>query len=453
MSRVRPSSGATSARLSATPSIVARWPTHWPASGSAGLGQKAQELGALRSGQGSDRLLEHVLEHVRSRGPYLLTIAGEPVVHNPAGAGLPPEQTAVDHAFGQLTHCLVSLKRQLRQSVQGGVGFDGQMTQDVPLHKRQAHRDESPITLPVMPPLQPLHGQTDVLQRSRHETTISGTLLDYGTLYKVLGMTTFEGPIFSAQRTSTVDVGRVPITATRIGAGQPVLLLHGGGGPMTVLPWAAGFAAAQSAEVIVPVHPGFNGTPRPETLHTPRDLAELYLRMLDALELEEVTVVGNSIGGWIAAEIAALGSSRISRVVLVDAVGLVVPGHPYPDFFSLTPAEVAARSYHDPERFGVDPSKLPPQVQAAMAGNRATLAVYGGDMADPSLASRLPSVDVQVLVVWGAADRIADPEIGADYAQRIPGARLEIISDAGHLPQIETPTRLTELVASFTDLQ
>jgi len=278
-------------------------------------------------------------------------------------------------------------------------------------------------------------------------------LLNYGSLYKVPDMMKANNPTTPEQRAITVDVGGVPITAVRVGAGQSVLVLHGGGGPMTVLPRAAAFAAARNAEVIVPVHPGFNGTSRPETLHTPRGLAELYLRMLDALDLEGVTVVGNSIGGWIAAEIAALGSSRVSGVVLVDAVGLVVPGHPYPDFFSLTPAEVAARSYHDPERFGVDPSKLPPEIQAAMAGNRATLAVYGGDMADPTLANRLPSINVRVLVVWGAADRIADPEVGAAYAERIPGARLEIISDAGHLPQIETPTRLTELVRSFTELR
>jgi len=147
---------------------------------------------------------------------------------------------------------------------------------------------------------------------------------------------------------------------TRVGAGRPVLILHGGGGPLTVLPWGTGFAAARNAEVIVVVHPGFDGTPRPESLRTPHGLAELYVRMLDTLELEGVTVVGNSIGGWIAAEIAALGSSRVSGVVLVDAVGLAVSGHPYPDFFSLTSTEVAARSYHDPERFGVDPSKLRP---------------------------------------------------------------------------------------------
>jgi pimeloyl-ACP methyl ester carboxylesterase len=254
------------------------------------------------------------------------------------------------------------------------------------------------------------------------------------------------------QRTTTIDVGGIPITSTRVGSGRPVLLLHGGGGPMTVLPWAAGFAAARHAEVIVPVHPGFNGTPRPESLRTPRGLAELYVQLLDALGLEEVTVVGNSIGGWIAAEIAALGSSRVSGVVIVDAVGLVVPGHPYIDFYSLTPAEVASRSYHDPERFGVDPSKLPTEIQAAMAGNRATLGVYGGNMADPTLASRLPGVDVPVLVVWGAADRIGDPEVGEAYAELIPGAHLEVIGDAGHLPQIETPSRLTDLVGSFAHL-
>jgi len=222
---------------------------------------------------------------------------------------------------------------------------------------------------------------------------------------------------------------------------------------MTVLPWGADVSAALDAEVIVPVHPGFNGTPRPEELRTPRGLAELYVQLLDTLGLAGVTVVGNSIGGWIAAEIGALRSSRVSRVVIVDAVGLVVPDHPYADFFSLTPAEVAARSYHDPDRFSVDPSKLPPEVRAAMVGNRAAIGVYGADMSDPTLASRLPSIDLPVLVVWGAADRIGDPEVGKAYAELIPDARLEVISEAGHLPQIEAPSLLTELVGSFADFR
>ena len=74
-------------------------------------------------------------------------------------------------------------------------------------------------------------------------------------------------------------------------------------------------------------------------------------------------------------------------------------------------------------------------------------------MTDAALASRLPGVDVRVLVVWGAADRIGDPEVGAAYAELVPGARLEVIADAGHLPQIETPARLTELVGSFAGLR
>ncbi|MDQ1561809.1 MAG: hypothetical protein QOE85_1150 [Actinomycetota bacterium] len=423
------------------------------ASGAAGLREEAQELGALRGSKGADRLVEHVVEHAGARGPGLLAVVGEPVQHDPAGAGFTPEKTAVDHPLRKLAHRLVGLERELREPVQRRIGFEREVAKHVPLHERQADWCESSVALPVMPPLQPLHGETNVLERSRHVSTISGTLLYYGPLYKVPDMTNANTLTTPEQRTTTVDVGGVPITATRAGTGRPVLLLHGGGGPMTVLPWGVGFAAARNAEVIVPVHPGFNGTPRPESLRTPHDLAELYVRMLGALELEEVTVVGNSIGGWIAAEIAALGSSRVSAVVLVDAVGLVVPGHPYVDFYSLTPAEVAARSYHDPERFGVDPSKLPLEAQAAMAGNRATLATYGGDMTDPTLASRLPSIDVPVLVVWGAADRIGDPEVGEAYAELVPGARLEVISDAGHLPQIETPSRLTELVGSFADLR
>lgn len=88
------------------------------------------------------------------------------------------------------------------------------------------------------------------------------------------------------QRSVSVDVGDVAITVTRVGTGRPLLVLHGGGGPMTVPAWATEFATARDAEVIVPVHPGFNGTPRPESLRTPRQLGQLYVQMFDGLGLE-----------------------------------------------------------------------------------------------------------------------------------------------------------------------
>lgn len=144
------------------------------------------------------------------------------------------------------------------------------------------------------------------------------------------------------------DVHGIPVTLTETGHGHPVLLLHGGGGPSTVAAWGQRLASERPARVITPVHPGFNRTLRPDSVRTVRDLAALYVDLLDELDLEDVSIVGNSIGGWIAAEVAALNSPRISSVVIVDGVGLAVEDHPYVDFFSLTPAQVAEHSYADP---------------------------------------------------------------------------------------------------------
>ncbi|SMH28502.1 Pimeloyl-ACP methyl ester carboxylesterase [Rathayibacter oskolensis] len=252
--------------------------------------------------------------------------------------------------------------------------------------------------------------------------------------------------------TQDIDIDGVTLRLTAVGEGRTILLLHGGGGTATVLRWAGLLAEARGVRVLVPAHPGFDGTPRAASVASVRDLAALYLRLLERLDLEDVTVAGNSIGGWIAAEIAAARSPRVSGAVVIDAVGLVVDGHPYADFFSLTPAELAQRSYHDPERFGIDPQALPPEARAVMAANRPVIAYYGGDMTDPTLADRLPRIEVPTLVVWGDADRIGDPAVGEAYAAAIPAARLAVIPDSGHLPQIETPDALVELVGSLLDL-
>ena len=257
----------------------------------------------------------------------------------------------------------------------------------------------------------------------------------------------------STRHLTIEGIGDVEVTITDRGTGHPFLLLHGGGGPATVTPWADRLAKAEHAHVITPVHPGFNGTPRPDGLDSPRGLAAVYAGLLEAVDLHDVTVVGNSIGGWIAAEMAVLGSSRVSSFILVDAVGIKVAGHPVADFFSLTPAEVAQRSYYDPATFGVDPTALPPEAQAAMAANRTTLAVYGGsDMTDPTLAPRLGAVSTPTLVVWGEADRIGDPDFGRAFAAAIPGAQFRLLEHAGHMPQIETPDTLVDVVWAFADV-
>jgi pimeloyl-ACP methyl ester carboxylesterase len=252
--------------------------------------------------------------------------------------------------------------------------------------------------------------------------------------------------------TRTVTIGSADLLLSERGEGRPVLLLHGGGGPLTVTPWADRLAGARPAHVITPAHPGFGGTQRPEELTSIAGLAGLYLNLLEELDLHDVTVIGNSIGGWIAAEMAIAGSPRVSSFVLVDAVGIQVPGHPVANFFNLTPAEVAELSYADPATYGLDPAKLLPEVQQAMAGNRVTLQVYGGTtMTDPRLSARLAQVSTPTLVVWGEADRIADPEFGRAYAAAIPGATFRLIENSGHLPQIETPDELISTLWDFSE--
>src|ERR1700726_4323353 len=185
-------------------------------------------------------------------------------------------------------------------------------------------------------------------------------------------------------------VGPVDVTVDEQGLGRPFLLLHGGGGPNTVAGFAELLATARGARAVSPIHPGFGGTPRPEALHTVGGLAALYVALLDQLDLNDVTVAGNSVGGWIAAEMALLGSPRVSSAVIIDAAGIEVPGHPIADFFSLTLDQVFQLSYHNPGPFRIDPSALPPAAQAIAAGNRAALATYAGtSMSDPSLAGRL----------------------------------------------------------------
>jgi pimeloyl-ACP methyl ester carboxylesterase len=235
---------------------------------------------------------------------------------------------------------------------------------------------------------------------------------------------------------------------TDSGAGRPFLLLHGGGGPQTVAGFGALLAGSHPARVVTPTHPGFGGTTRPESLTTIGALADLYLALVDKLGLEGVTVVGNSIGGWIAAEMALRTTGQLGGVVLVDAVGLDVPGHPVADFFSLTFPELARLSYYAPGRFQLDPAALTPQQQAVMAGNRAALATYTGatSMMDPGLRARLSAVTLPARVIWGDHDRIADPDYGRAYAAAIPGAEFVLLTETGHLPQLESPERLLPAV-------
>jgi len=207
------------------------------------------------------------------------------------------------------------------------------------------------------------------------------------------------------------------------------LLLHGGGGPRTVAAFGALLSERKAARVLVPTHPGFAGTERPPALDSVAALARTYLAWLDELAVHDVTVIGNSVGGWIAAEMALAG--RLGRVVLVDAAGLT----PATDISTFSPHELAAHSFHDPVKFAPQPGGPKPDLAALVA-------YTGPTMFDPTLLPRVRHLDLPVHVVWGASDRIVTPDAGRAIAAAIPGATFALLPNSGHLPQVETPEAL-----------
>jgi pimeloyl-ACP methyl ester carboxylesterase len=255
--------------------------------------------------------------------------------------------------------------------------------------------------------------------------------------------------------TSTYQVptsfGEIPVTVTQRGQGRPVLLLHGGAGPDSVAGFADRLAERFPVQVLTPAHPGFGDTPRPGGLDSARKLGELYRNLLGQLGLTGVTVVGSSIGGWIAAELALSAGERAARLILLDAVGLDSADHPVADYFSMTLDQVFDISFAHPDRYRIDPATLTDEQRAVAAGNRAALEVYGGrSMTDPGLAARLAGITVPTLVVWGEADRMVTPAYGREFAAAIPGTAFRVLPGAGHLPQIEAPDALLALLSEFT---
>jgi pimeloyl-ACP methyl ester carboxylesterase len=246
-------------------------------------------------------------------------------------------------------------------------------------------------------------------------------------------------------------IGTVEVTYADQGTGRNFLLLHGGAGPVSVSSFADLLSSNRAARVLTPTHPGFLGTPRSDALHDVKGLAVLYVRLIEDLELSDVTVIGNSIGGWIAAEVAVLNSPRVSAVVIVDAVGIDVDGHPVADVSTKTFPEIQSLSYFEPEKFRIDPTAFSDAQRAMMANNFATLSLYAGgsSMVDPTLRSRLGTIRVPVMVIWGESDGIADVEYGRAYAAAVKGAEFVVMDKAGHLPQLEAPDRLLPLVFNF----
>ena len=245
----------------------------------------------------------------------------------------------------------------------------------------------------------------------------------------------------------------VQLEVVERGQGPPILWLHGEEGLDPHAPFIDLLAA--TGRVTAPSHPGFGHSPESGSVDTVDDLAYLYLDLLADQNRRDVTVIGSSLGGWIAAEMAVRSIERIGALVLVAPLGIKVGDREtrdIPDIFALHPDEVTRLQYHDPARFAVDYAKRSDDELTVIARNREATALYAWEpyFHNPKLPQRLHRVTVPTLFVWGAQDRfVSAAYYGAAYRAAIPGAQLELIDGAGHFPHLEQPEPVVELVRGF----
>jgi pimeloyl-ACP methyl ester carboxylesterase len=248
---------------------------------------------------------------------------------------------------------------------------------------------------------------------------------------------------------STVTLCGAAIEMKCAGAGQPMLVLHGAGGSPRFLP--AMQKLAERFEVFIPQAPGFGGTPAPAWLETIADLANFYLEFLEQFDLRHVHLVGLSLGGWTAAELAVRNASRLASLTLMDAPGIAVRGIE-PRDPSLVPEEQITRdTYFDP--------KLAEDARArARAGNAAVhqanrqlvkKLAWQYRNHDPQLQRWLSRIRIPTHIIWGADDRLFPPVYGETWAKAIAGARLTLVPRCGHLPIQEQPDIFAAKVAEF----
>jgi pimeloyl-ACP methyl ester carboxylesterase len=247
--------------------------------------------------------------------------------------------------------------------------------------------------------------------------------------------------------TLKLDIDGVDTVVKVIGSGAPVIALHGAT-TMEGYDWARGLA--DRFRVYIPFHPGFGESgPAPHVTGMP-DMIVHYLRLLPALGVDRPHLVGHSMGGWMAAELAIMAGERFNRLVLNAPAGLNHPDHPAADIGAIPPEEFPAYLAHRVEvaaRYFPGGSAAPPVADFVAAREKEgpslgnILKVHG--FGHPNLGRWLSRIPNETLIVWGDKDRMLPASQAEIWAKRIPHARVKIIPGVGHFAMQEDPKVVT----------
>lgn len=251
-----------------------------------------------------------------------------------------------------------------------------------------------------------------------------------------------------------MEAAGVRVQLRRGGRGAPLLVLHG---ELGVPGWIRAYdLLAEHFSVHVPSLPGFGRSARPEWIIGVRDLAAWVAWLVRDLGLAQpLPVIGFSLGGWIAAEIATVNASIFGKLVLVGAAGLPPEDGQIWDYFLHSNREAFARAFCDPEAapeyaryYG---PAWTPEAEAEAERNREMAArlVWKPYMRSHTLAALLRGVATPTLVVWGREDAIIPLDVGQRYLRAIPGATATVLDRCGHMPEMEQPEAFVAAVLKF----
>ena len=260
-------------------------------------------------------------------------------------------------------------------------------------------------------------------------------------------------PAMSAGTREFIKLQDAKIEIQRRGSsGKPLLLLHSEDNYETTRPFVD--ELAKKYRVFMPRMPGFGRSTLPDSIMTIDDMSYLYLDMLDHYKLTDVNVIGFSVGGWLAAEIATKSCARLSKLVLVDPLGVKLGGkydRDIEDIYYLPFDTVKKLKFHDPDKDPRILTEMSDREAYLLARHRESTArlCWKPYFHNLTLKNRLNRISAKTLMIWGANDGLTKTKYGRAYAKLIPESKFVTIPKAGHFPHIEQPDAFMKEVRSF----